>query len=98
MQLANGLVLDKSRKLYHDWPSLFIIIVPPQNIPKILERMVAAHLSAIAIYVSLLHHNQCGSLSSLSSFDACTALLDTVSTLGSPALKVSFLFFTSIVA
>ena len=92
MKMANGVVLDKPGKPSYDSPSSFCIIVLLQTISKILERIVASHLSAFARYVSLLHRNQCGSLPSLSSFDACTALTDTVRTLECPALKVSSLF------
>ena len=90
--MANGVVLDKPGKPSYDSPFSFRIIVLLQTISKILERIVASRLSAIARYVSLLHRTQCGSLPSLSSFDACTALTDTVRTLQRPALKVSSLF------
>ena len=92
MKMANGVVLDKPGKPSYDSPSSFHMIVLLQTISKILERMVACRLSAIARYVGLLHRNQCGSLASLSSFDACTALADTVCTLQRVALKVSSLF------
>ena len=92
MKMANGVVLDKRGKPSYDLPSLFRIIVLLQTVSEVLERIVASHLSAIARYVGLLHRNQCGSLSSLSSFDACTALTDTVHILQRPALKVSSLF------
>ena len=92
MKMANGVVLDKPGKPCYDSPSSFPIIVPLQTISKILERIVASCLSAIARYVGLLHSNQCGSLPLLSWFDACTALTDTVRTLQRPALKVSSLF------
>ena len=93
MKMANGLVLDKPGKPSYDSPSSFCIIVLLQTISKILARIVASRLlSAIARYVGLLHRNQCGSLPSLSSFDACTALTVTVRTLQRPALKVSSLF------
>ena len=92
MQMANGVVLDKPGKPSYNSPSSFRIIVILQTISKILERIVASPLSAIARYVGLLHRNQCGSLPSLSSFDACTALIDTVRTLQRPALKVLSLF------
>ena len=92
MKMANGVVLDKPGKPSYDSPSSFRIIVLLQTISKVLERIVASRLSAIARYVGLLHHNQCGSLPSLSSFDACTTLTDTLRTLQRPALKVSSLF------
>ena len=92
MKMANGVVLDKLGKPSYDSPSSSRIIVLLQTISKILERIVASRLSAIARNVGLLHHNQCGSLLSLSSFDACTALADTVRTFQRPALKVSSLF------
>ena len=92
MKMSIGVVLDKPGKPSYDSPSSFRIIVLLQTISKILESIVASHLSAIARYVGLLHRNQCGSLPSLSSFNACTALTDTVRTLQRPALKVSSLF------
>ena len=81
MKTANGVLLDKPGKPSYDSPSSFRIIVFLQTISKILERIVASRLSAIARCVGLLHHNQCGSLPSLSSFDTCTALADMVRTL-----------------
>ena len=90
--MANGVVLDKPGKPSYDSPSSFRIIVPLQTISKILERIVASCLSAIARYVGLPHRNQCGSLPSLCSFDAFTALTDTVCTLQCPALKLLSLF------
>ena len=92
MKMANGVVLDKPGKPSYDSPSWFRIIVFLQTISKIQDRIVVFRLSGIARYVGLLHRNQCGSLPSLSSFDACTALTDTVRTLQRPALKVSSLF------
>ena len=92
MKMANGVVLDKPGKPSYDSVSSFRIIVLLQTLSKILERIDASRLSAIARYVGLLHRNQCGSLPSLSSFDACTALIDTVRTLQRPPLKVSSLF------
>ena len=53
---------------------------------------MATCLSAVAYIVGLLHPNQCGSPPSLSSFDSCTALVDTVCTLQHPGHKVSSLF------
>ena len=91
MKMAIGVGLDKPGKPSYDSPSSFHIIVLLQTISKILERIVASRLSAIARYVGLLHRNQCDSLPSLSSFDACTALTDTVRTLQRPAPKVSSL-------
>ena len=90
--MANGVVLDKSGKPSYDSLSSFRIIVLLQTISKILERIVASRLSAIARYIGLLHSNQCGSLPSLSSFDTCTALTDIVRSLQRPALNVSSLF------
>ena len=92
MEMANGVVLEKPGKPSYDSPSSFRIIVLLQTISKILERIVASRLSAIARYIVLLHRNQCGSLPTLSSFDACAALTDTVRTLQRPALRVSSLF------
>ena len=92
MKMANGVVLEKPGKPSYDLPSSFRIIVHLRTISNILATMVASRLSAIARYVGLFHRNQCGSLPSLSSFDLCTALTDTVRTLQSPALRVSSRF------
>jgi len=89
---ANGVVLDKPGKQSYDSPASFRIIVLLQTVSKILERIVASRLAPIARYTGLLHRNQCGSLPSLSSFDACSALPDTVRTLQRPGRKVSSLF------
>ena len=86
------MVPDKSGKPSHDSPSSFRIIVLLQTVSKILARIAASRLSAVARYVGLLNPNQCGSLPSLSSFDACAALVDTVRTLQRPGRKVSSLF------
>ena len=90
--MANGVVLDKPGNPSYHSPSSFRIIFLLQTISNILERIVASHLSAITRHVGLPHSNQCGSLPSLSSFDPCTILTDTVRTLPSPALKVLSLF------
>ena len=92
MKRANGVVIDNPGKPSYDSPSSFRIIVLLQTVPNILERIVASRLSAIARYVGLLHRNQCDSLPLLSSFDACTALTDTVHTLQRLSLKVSSVF------
>ena len=92
LQKANGMVLDKPGKPSYDSPASFHIIVLLQTVSKILERIIPSYQSAIARDVGLLHPNQCGSLPSLTSFDTCTSLGDTVRTLQRPALKVSSLF------
>ena len=81
LKKANVVVLDKPGKPSYDSPSSFRIIVLLQIVSKILERIAASRLSAGARYVGLLNPNQCGSLPSLSSFDTCAALVDTVRTL-----------------
>ena len=92
LKKANGVVLDNPGKPSYDSSAFFRIIVLLQTVLKILERMVPSRLSAIARHVGLIHPNQCGSLPSLSSFDACTSLVDTVHKLQRPALKLSSLF------
>jgi len=92
LKKANGVVLDKPGKQSFDSPASFRIIVLLQTVSKILERIVASRLAPIARYTGLLHRNQCGSLPSLSSFDACSALTDTVRTVQRPGRKVSSLF------
>ena len=92
LKKANRVVLDKPGKPSYDSLSSFRILVLLQKVSKIFERIAASRLSAVACYKSLLNSNQCGSLPSLSSFDACSALLDTVRTLERPGRKVSSLF------
>src|SRR5882757_4133558 len=53
---------------------------------------MASRISAVARFVGLINPNQCGSLPSLSSFDAAMALTDTVRTLQCPGRKASSLF------
>ena len=89
MKLAKCVVLDMSCTQSYNSPASFRIIVLFQTISKILESVVASRPAAIAGYFGLLHRTQSDSLPSLSSFDACTALTDTVRTLQCPALKVS---------
>jgi len=90
MKKANGIVLDKLGKPSYDSPTSFRVILP--TVIKILERVIASRLSLIARPLKLGHHNQCGSLPVLSSFDAALLLVDTVRTLQRPGLKVSTLF------
>jgi len=92
LKKANGVILDKPGKQSYDSPASFRIIVLLQTVSKVLERIVASCLALIARYTGLLHRNQCGSLPSLSSFDACSALTDTVRSLQHPGRKVSSFF------
>ena len=92
LKKANGVVLDQPGKPSYDSPSAFRIIVLLQTVSKILETIAASRLSVVARNVGLLNPNQCGSLPSLCSFDACSALVDTVRTLQRPGRKVSSLF------
>ena len=92
LKKANGVVLDKPRKLSYDSPDLFRIIVLLQTVSKVPERIVASRLALEATKLNLLHRNQCDSLPALSSFDTCLALVDTVRTLHTTGLKVSTLF------
>ena len=92
LKKANGVVLDKPGKPSYDSPSSFRIIVLLQTVSKILERIAASRLSAVAHYVGLLNPNQCASLPSLPSFDAWAALVDIVRTLQRPGRKLSSLF------
>jgi len=89
---ANGIVLDKPGKASYDSPSSFRIIVLLKTISKILERVMAVRLSAIARSKGLLHPNQYRSLPGLSSTDACLTLTHEIRTLQRPRLKVSTLF------
>jgi len=92
LKTANGVVLDKPGKASYDSPASFPLIVLRKTIPKILEPVMMARLSAIARSNGLLHHNQCGSLPGRSSSDACLTLTHKVKTLQRPRLKVSTLF------
>ena len=82
-------MLDKPGNASYHSPASFRVIVLLQPISKILERVVASRLSLIARAWKLVHHNQCGSLPPLVSFDAALSLVDTVRTLQRPGLKVS---------
>ena len=93
LKKAKSVVLDKPSKPSYDSPSSFRIIVLLQTVFKILERIAASRLSAVARYVGLLNPNQGGSLPSLSSVEACSALVDTVRTLQHPGRKVSSLLW-----
>ena len=92
LKKANGIVLDQPGKPSYDSPASFRVIVLLQTASKILERVVASRLSLVARSLRLVHHNQCGSLPTLSSFDAALSLVDSVSTLQRPGFKVSSLF------
>jgi len=92
MKKANGIVLDKPGKPSYDSPGSFRVIVLLQTISKILQRVIAFRLSLVARALKLVHHNQCGSLPSLSLFDGAVSLVDTVRTLHRPGLNVSTLF------
>jgi len=91
LKKASGVVLDKPGKQSYDSPTSFRIIVLLQTVSKILERIVTSCLAPVARYTGLLHRNQCGSLPCLSSFEASTALPDTVCTLQHPSRQVSSL-------
>ena len=92
MKTANGVVLDKPGKASYDSPASFPIIVLLKTISKILKRVMAVRLSAIAKSKGLLHPNQCSSLPGVTSADACLALPDEIKTLQRPRLEVSTLF------
>jgi len=89
---SNGVVLDKPGKPSYESPSSFRIIVLIRTISKVLDRIIAARLLTAARLKGLLHPNQCGSLSGLSTYDACLTPTNDVKTLQSPSLKVSSLF------
>ena len=89
--MATGVVLDKHGKPSHDSPAYLGIIVLRQMFSKIHEEVLASHLSTIVRHLGLLHLNQFGPLSSLSSFDACSTSGKTVRPLQLLALRVSSL-------
>jgi len=92
LKSSNGVVQDKPEKASYESPSSFRIIVLIRTISKILERIIATHLLAAARPRGLLHPNQCGSLTGLSTYDVCLTLTNDVRTLQRPRLKVSSLF------
>ena len=92
MKKPNRIVLDKPGKPSYDSRVSFRVIVLLQTVSKIHERVIASRLSLIARSLKLVHHNQCGSLPALSSFNAALALVNTVRPLQRPGLKVSSLF------
>ena len=81
---ANGVILDKPGKPSYDTPASFRIIVLLKTISKILERVMTVRLSGLARKAGLLHPNHCGSLSGLSTSDACATLIHEVRTLQRP--------------
>ena len=66
---ATGVVIDKPEKPSYNSLS-FRIILLIQTVSKILERVMATPLSALARFVGHLHPNPCGSPPSLSLFNA----------------------------
>jgi len=56
------------------------------------ERVIASPLSLVTRSLNLIHYNLCGSLPTLSSFNAALLLVDTVRTLERTNFKVSTLF------
>jgi len=92
LKTANGVVLDKPGKASYYSPASFRVIVLLKTVSKILERIMAVRLSAVARSKGLLYPNQCGSLPGLSFSDACLTLMHEVKTLQRPRLKVSTLF------
>src|SRR5205807_5766598 len=57
LKRANGIVLPKPGKADYSSPASFRIIVLHETVSKILERIVATHLSLLARTVGLLHVN-----------------------------------------
>jgi hypothetical protein len=92
LKMANGIVLPKPGKSDYSSPASFRIIVLLQTVSKILERIVATRLSLIARSAGLINPNQCGSLSGLSTFDACASLSHEVRSIQRPGIKASSLF------
>src|ERR1700710_903302 len=92
LKMANGIALPKPGKPDYSSPASFRIIVLLQTVSKILERIVATRLSLIARSRGLINTNQCGSLSGLSTFDACASLTHEVRSIQRPGIKASTLF------
>jgi len=92
LKVSNSVVLDKSGKPSYESHSSFRIIVLIRTISRILERIIAARLLEAARLKGLFHPNQCGSLTGLSTYDACLTLTNDVKTLQRPRLKVSSMF------
>jgi len=92
MNKGNSIVLDKPGKPSCDSPASFRVIFRLLTVSKSLDRVVTSRLSLVARSLKLVHHNQCGSLPTISSFKAALLLVDTVRTLQCPGLKASSLF------
>ena len=91
-QSSNGIVLDKPGKPSYESPASFMLIVLFHTVSTILEAIIASHLLLVARSKGLLHHNQCGSLPGLSTYDVVLTLFNDVKALQRPHLKVSSLF------
>ena len=89
---ANGVVLDKPGKPSYDTPASFRIIVLLKTISKILARICAVRLSALACKAGLFHPNQCGSRPGLSTSDERATLIHEIRTIQPPRWAVSTLF------
>jgi len=92
LKKALGIVLDKPGKPSYNSPSSFRAIVLLRTLSKILERVVASHLSAQAVICSLIHPLQCGSLPGRSTTDATLILQHNVESFHRLRYKVSILF------
>ena len=88
MKKANSIVLDKPGKPDNHTPSSFRIIVLLKTVSKILERLSALRHASATHSLGLLHSNQCGSLASLSCFDAVATLTQEVRLLDAASFKV----------
>jgi len=92
LKKALGIVLDKPGKPAYDSPSSFRVIVLHQKLSKILERVVAPHLSAQVTICSLIYPLQYGSLPEKSTADAALVLQHNVESFHRLRYKVSTLF------
>jgi len=92
LKKALCIVLDKPGKPSYDLPSSFRVIVLLRTLSKILERVVASHLSAQATICSLIHPLQCGSLPGRSTTEAALVLQHNVESFHRLRYKVSTLF------
>lgn len=89
---VEGVVLDKSDKCSYDTPVAYCVIVLLEMLSKIVERIIANRLSVQACELGLIHPNQCGLLSGVSTFHAAVSLNHKVVIAQKLKLKVSSLF------
>jgi hypothetical protein len=91
LKKALDIILPKSGKPDYLSPSSFRIISLLQTISKILEKLIANRLYELCSTLSLVSHNQCGSLPSTSTANAALSLKTEVVATQKSGMKASTL-------